>query len=197
MSGNKKWTKKGYEVHTSKDGETWYGLPGERSKRPMYAENELRTAKKDFKSAQRDNKFVRLIKLEMNYELLEVSQTAETETERKAKILAAIKELFKDDPAVNAHECSFVSMDTLNISPTQVRIEIRTEKLECGPRPKRKDFPAGPEGKPLYGAAGKEWEAKARPLHEAKAQEVEAKLKAAGISYRSEDYNGFQLFRLA
>jgi hypothetical protein len=200
MSANRKWSKKGFEVHVSKDGleSNWYRYAGTESsaKRPMFEQNQLALAKKTLAKAAKENKFSRLVKLEMNYELLDWSLTAETKQEAKDKVLAAAKELFKDDPTIHVYECSFMSMTTLNMSESQIRIQVLKEKLG-EPCPVRKDFPKGLEGKPLHAAACHEWEDKIRPMHETKVAEIHAKLKAAGIRYTSGKDYGWTVFRLA
>lgn len=202
MSGEQKqkWTKKGYEVHVSKDGTdgSWYrGLAA--SKRPHFEENELRQARVAFDKATKENKFTRLIKLEMNYELVDFVKTGETEQEKKDKLLAAAKALFKDEPAVGCSECSSMGFGTdgeVHISPSRVQIEIKAEKLECGPQPRRAQF-KGDNAKSEFAFANSEWAVQARPLHEAKAKMVASKLKEAGIPFQTGQYNGFKSFRLA
>ena len=193
----KKWSKKGFEVHTSKDGTegSWYRYRGAgRNQRPMYAENELRTAKADFKKAQREHKFTQLLKLKMDYEIIEVNQTEETESERMEKTLKHLRELFKNDTAVNCYECSSMDMSTLQLSKSYIKVEIKTDNLACGPQPQRKHHPQGPLGKAEYEAAAAVWVAKARPLHEIQANMVRSRLMDAGLKYQTARYNGFESF---
>lgn len=202
MKTNKpnKWSRKGFEVHISKDGESWYRYMGHENshKRPMFTENELSVAQAAFAKAAKEHKHTTLVKLEMNFELIQSTTTAETEQERMAKLLARVKELLKDMPAATCVEQSSIAFGQgdIQMSPSYIMVEVVTGKLSCGPCPRRKDFQKGPDGKAAFDVAIKGWEHEARPLHNAVAMNVGKRLHDAGIKTQTRTYNGFNAFRI-
>jgi len=193
MNDKTKWMRRGYEVHRSTDGIEWFRVGGP-SQRPAYSD--LAEAKTAFNKARKDFKHVRLVSLEMNFELLQQEITEETENERKAKILNKAAGLFKDSPSVHVHECSYMSMDKIEFSPTYVMIEAH-QNLLSGPAPKRADYSKNDSGKMHYLAEYKAWQTKAWEQDEILADGIKKKLTAAGISFTHGKQYGWNIFRLA
>lgn len=201
MNDEKKWTKKGFEVHVSKDGKDWYRLPGDRSRRPMYAENELRIARADFKKAQANNHHVRLLKMRIDNELLDTSHTEVTDNERKDAIEKQARELFKGDAAVEVSQHSYIgfSASSIDMSPSYVNVKVKHAVLIGQPYPRSVDF--RDENKRVDKAALKRaeetWIAKAKVYEPDKTQEIEAKLKEAGMAFRKCKEGPWTFFNLA
>lgn len=202
MNNDKKtWIREGYEVHTSTDGENWRGGGGGQSpRRPSFNTNELTKARAHVKSIAKDHRHVRLVKLKMDFTLVDSTTCAKTDSEQKTEILAKARELFKDDPAVDAHECSFMSMDTMNLSASQVRIQCKQAQLGFGPCPKRVDY-KNIETRVIDEERFKtdvtEWGKNVKAADKVKAEEIATKLKAAGIPFCRRTYYDWVIFRLA
>jgi len=190
MKEEKTWTKKRFEVHHSGDKTTWYRLG-------MLGYPNLQDAKVAYEKAKKEFRYLRLVKVELNYELLETGTTAETGPEKRAKIVAQAQALFKDSPSVHVYEGSSISFgEKVEMSPSYVMVEARQDVL-AGKAPKRINFPKDDAGKDEYIKLHKEWGTKAHNLDDILAEEIKKRLTAAGISFRHGRQYGWNVFRLA